>query len=255
MNKFFGMTIMAAALSLAASSALAEQIAQPRTIDARIMKVNLGGVVNLHVKQGPVAALTIIGERDDVSKIKVTRTGDTLNINSEGRSWRFGKGQNKEIRAELTVPNFTELNSHGVGASDIQGFTGDAFNLSLDGAGSVTVNSNYRNVVAKLGGVGSMKLNSGNSDQVDLKLRGAGHIEISGTSRLLRADLGGVGSLDAQKLQADTVELDMSGLGGATVYAKSAANVKLSGMGSATIHGNPARRNADARGMGSVNWE
>lgn len=255
MNKFFGMTIMAAALSVAAGSALAEQIAQPRTIDARIMKVNLGGIVNLHVKQGPVAALTIIGERDDVSKVKVTRTADTLNINAEGRGWRFGTRQSKEIRAELTVPNFTGLTSHGVGASEIHGFTGDAINLSLEGAGAVTVNSNYRHVAAKLGGVGSMKLNSGNSDQVDLKLRGAGHIEISGTSRLLRADLGGVGSLDAEKLQADTVELDMSGLGGATVYAKSAANVKLSGMGSATIHGNPARRTADARGMGSVNWE
>ena len=77
---------------------------------------------------------------------------------------------------------------------------------------------------------------------------------MSGSSRLLRADLGGVGSLDAKKLQADAVELDLSGLGGATVFAKSSANVTLSGLGSATVHGNPARRNAQASGMGSVNW-
>lgn len=255
MNKIISMSMVAAALSIAASGAFAEQIAQPRTIDARIMKVNLGGIVNLHVKQGQTASLVIIGERDDVSKVNVTRSGDTLNISTEGRNWNFGNGRSKEVRAELTVPNFSELVSHGVGSSEVHGFTGDALKLSLEGAGSVNVNSNYRNVVAKLGGVGSMKLNSGNSDQVDLKLRGAGHIEVKGSSRLLRADLGGVGSLDAQKLQADAVELDMSGLGGASVYAKSSANLKLSGLGSATVYGNPARRTADARGMGSVSWE
>ena len=255
MNTLIGKTIMAALLSTAASGVVAEQIAQPRTIDARIMKVNLGGVVNLQVRQGPSASLVIIGERDDVAKVKVTRSGDTLNISNEGRSWSLGNSKRKEIRAELTVPNFNELVSNGVGSSEVQGFTGEAVKLSLEGAGAVTVNSNYRKVVAQLGGVGSMKLNAGNADQVDLKLRGAGHIEINGSSRLLRADLGGVGSLDAQKMQADAVELDMSGLGGASVYAKSSANVKLSGLGSATVHGNPAQRTAQASGMGSVNWE
>lgn len=255
MNKLTSMTLMAALLSSAASGALAEQIAQPRTIDARIMKVNLGGVVDLQVRQGPSASLMIIGERAEVAKVKVTRSGDTLNISNEGRSWNFGNNKRKDIRAELTVPHFNELMSHGVGSSDVQGFTGEALRLSLEGAGAVTVNSNYRKVVAKLGGVGSMKLNAGNADQVDLTLRGAGHIEINGSSRLLRADLGGIGSLDAQKMQADAVELDMSGLGGASVYARSSANVKLSGLGSATVHGNPALRTAQASGMGSVSWE
>lgn len=255
MNHFFSNTIMAAALSVAAGGAFAEQIAQPRTIDARIMKVHLGGVVNLHVKQGPTATLMIIGEREAVEKVKVTRTADTLTISSEGRKWRFGSNKKNEVRAELTVPNFNELTSNGVGASEVNGFTGDAMTLSLDGAGALTVNGNYRNVVASLGGVGSMTLNPGNADKVDLKLRGAGHIEVNGSSRMLRADLGGVGSLDAEDLKADAVELDMSGLGGASVYAKTSANLKLSGMGSATVHGNPARRNFESRGMGSISWE
>jgi hypothetical protein len=47
----------------------------------------------------------------------------------------------------------------------------------------------------------------------------------------------------------------MSGLGGATVYAKNAANLRLSGMGSATVYGKPASRNASARGLGSIAWK
>ena len=257
MKKMFGMAVMAATLSMAASGAMAdERISQKRGIDARVAKVQLGGVINLHIKQGATPSLILTGDKDQIAKVIVTQSGDTLNIDSEGSSkWHFGNSKKNDVRVELTVPNLNELVSHGVGSTDVQGFTGNDFKLTLDGAGSVTVDSAYKNLTARLGGVGSMTLKSGNADQVDLKLRGAGHIEINGTSKVLRADLGGVGSLDAEKLVSDAVELDMSGLGGATVYAKNSAKVKLSGMGSATVYGKPVTRTADAKGMGSISWE
>jgi hypothetical protein len=93
------------------------------------------------------------------------------------------------------------------------------------------------------------------AERVDLSLRGAGRISVSGESKLLRAKLAGVGSLEAQGLRAESVDLDMSGLGGATVHATRAAEVDLSGMGSATVYGNPATRNVNANGMGKVAWK
>jgi hypothetical protein len=47
----------------------------------------------------------------------------------------------------------------------------------------------------------------------------------------------------------------MSGLGGASVFAKTAANVNLSGMGSATVYGKPVTRNATTNGFGKVSWQ
>jgi hypothetical protein len=257
MNKVFGMAVMAAALSVTAAGAMADdRISQQRGIDARVAKVNLGGVINLHIKQGAAPSLVLIGDREQVAKVKVTQSGDTLNIDTEGtRGWHFGKNTKLDVRAELTVPNLNELSSHGVGATEVNGFSGKDLKVTLDGAGAVNVDSAYKNLTARLGGVGSMTLKSANADNIDLKLRGAGHIEINGNSKVLRADLGGVGSLDAEKLISDAVELDMSGLGGATVYAKNSAKVKLSGMGSATVYGKPVTRTADAKGMGSISWE
>jgi hypothetical protein len=78
---------------------------------------------------------------------------------------------------------------------------------------------------------------------------------VSGQTKVLRAHLGGVGSLDAQQLRADSVDLDMSGLGGASVFAKTVANVNLNGMGSATVYGKPATRNATTNGFGKVSWQ
>ena len=83
----------------------------------------------------------------------------------------------------------------------------------------------------------------------------AGNIAVPGQTKLLPAQLGGVGGLDAQQLRAETVDLDMTGLGGASVYAKTAANVNLSGMGSATVYGKPATRNATTNGFGKVSWQ
>ena len=255
MNKFLGMALTAAALSLPAASAIADElVTETRAVDARIVKVKLDGVINLRVKQGATPSMTLYGDKRQLARVKTDQNGDSLRIDNDEASWKFSN-EKHEVRVELTLPNLSEFTSEGVGTTEVSGFTGEKITLALDGAGSVKVNSNYKNINSRLGGVGSMTLNAGSSDVVDLNMRGAGSITINGNSRTLRAKLGGVGSLDAKGLQSDTVELDMTGLGGATVYAKNAASLRLSGLGSATVYGNPASRNATARGLGSVAWK
>ena len=255
MNKFLGMALAAAALSLPAGSATADEVvSETRAIDARIVKVKLDGVINLRVKQGATPSLTLYGDKRQLAKVKSTQSGETLRIDNDESGWKFSN-EKREVRAELTLPNLNEFTSEGVGSTEVSGFTGDKITLALDGAGSIKVNGNYKNIDSRLGGVGSMTLNANASDTVDLNMRGAGSITVNGNTRVLRAKLGGVGSLDAKGLQSETVDLDLSGLGGATVHAKTAAKLRLNGMGSATVYGNPASRTATSRGMGSVSWK
>lgn len=248
---------MAATLAATSGAATAQQTSETRTIDARVLKVRLGGVIDLRIKQGPTAALVISGDQKYVSKVVTSQQGDTMQIDIEGdrKHIHFGRNNKAQLRAELTLPNLNELVSQGVGSAEIDGFSGDQIRLALDGAGTVTLASRYRNIDATLGGVGSMTLNAADSDRVELSLRGAGRIEVNGQSKLLRARLGGVGSLEAKELRADAVDLNMTGLGSATVYAKTSANLALNGLGSATVYGKPAHRKSIASGLGSVSWE
>ncbi|MFA9216522.1 MAG: GIN domain-containing protein [Sphingomonadaceae bacterium] len=251
MQRIIQAAILATALCSGATTALADDvISSNRSVDARTVKVNLDGVISLKVKQGP-AGLTLYGEPRYLDQVIVEQQGDTLHIGTNFKGVHFGRN---ELRAELTLPNLQELVSGGVGATDVSGFSGDKLRLALEGAGAVKLNAQYRNVTLKLGGVGAMNIALGDSDNVDLALRGAGHIEVTGHSKALHADLGGVGSLDARHLQADQIDVNMSGLGSASMYAKNSANLKLTGLGSATVYGNPANRNASARGLGSVRW-
>lgn len=47
----------------------------------------------------------------------------------------------------------------------------------------------------------------------------------------------------------------MSGLGGATVVAKTSANIRLTGLGSATVFRKLVSRVASASGLGNVSWK
>jgi hypothetical protein len=256
MHKLIGTGILAVTLAATAGAAMAQQSSETRAVDARVVKVKLGGVIDLRVKQGPTPSLVISGDQRYVPKVVTTQQGDTITIDIErNRHIHFGNNSKEQLRAELTLPNFNELVSQGVGSADISGFTGEQIGLALDGAGSVNLASRYRNIDASLGGVGSMTLNGGDSERVELSLRGAGRIQVSGQSKLLRARLGGVGSLEARELRADAVELTMTGLGSATVYAKTSADLSLNGLGSASVYGKPANRKAIASGLGSVSWE
>lgn len=257
MHKLIGAALMAATLSANAAAAPIAQSSETRAVDARVLKVRLGGIIDLYLKQGPTASLVIAGDQRYVPKVVTTQQGDTLQIDIENnRHIHFGSGNKTEqLRAELTLPHLNDVVSQGVGTTDISGFSGEQIRLALDGAGSVTLTGRYRVVDANLGGVGSMTLNAGDTERVELNLRGAGRIEVNGHSKLLRARLGGVGSLEARDLRADAVDLTMSGLGSATVFAKTSATLSLNGLGSATVYGKPANRKSTASGLGSVSWD
>ncbi|HEU4852118.1 MAG TPA: DUF2807 domain-containing protein [Telluria sp.] len=253
MTQLFRAAILATAMCATAGTAMAQQTTESRPIDAKVSRINLGGVLELHVKQGPTASLTLSGDRRLLSKVTTRQNGDVLTIDMDKIGFSWGKNEGT-VRADLTVPNLSEFTSRGVGEATMTGFSGNSITLVQDGAGAINMSGNYRYVKARLAGVGSMKLNTGSSEEVDLSLKGAGEISIAGKAKLLRASLGGVGGLEAKNLVADVVDVNMSGLGGASVYAKNSSKVNLGGMGSATVYGNPAQRNSTGNGLGRVQY-
>ena len=78
MHKLIGAAFMAITLSATTGAALAQQISETRAIDARVMKVKLGGVIDLRVKQGSTPSLVISGDQRYVPKVLTTQQGDTL---------------------------------------------------------------------------------------------------------------------------------------------------------------------------------
>ncbi|MRW88975.1 DUF2807 domain-containing protein [Duganella sp. FT80W] len=249
----FGL-LLAAFLALFTRADAADDATETRAIaiDARVVRVKLDGLIDLKLRQGDVPTLKLIGERRNLDKLTASQTGDTLHLETEGRGIKIGRST---TRVELVLPKLREVVSDGVGQTEINGFSGDELELTMDGAGTMKVVCDYKVLRASLGGVGSMNLWLSENDEVELDLRGAGYVTLGGRSKLLKAELGGVGGLNAQQFQADSVDVELSGLGNATVTAKTNATLNLSGLGSVTVYGKPLNRNVSVDGLGKVSWK
>lgn len=255
MKKFFQFGLFFAALcALFGRAEAADGSRETRVVpvDARVVRVKLDGVIDLKLRQGDMPSLTITTENGEMTKVIASQAGDTLHLETEGRNVKL---RNAGTRAVLVLPMLREVVSEGVGTTEINGFSGEELELTLDGAGSMKVVVDYKSLKAKLGGVGSMQLWVSENDSVELDLGGAGYITLGGRSKLLKANLGGLGSLNAQQMQADSVDVDLSGLGNATVNARTNATLNLSGLGSVTVYGKPLNRNVSVDGLGKVTWK
>ncbi|MEO5934632.1 MAG: DUF2807 domain-containing protein [Duganella sp.] len=250
----FGL-LCAACCALFSRAGAAEEGGETRVvaIDARVVRVKLDGVIDVKLRQGETPSLRITGDRRDLAKLTSSQTGDTLYLETDdGRGVKLGRAG---ARAELVLPSLRQVVCEGVGTTDISGFGGDELELTMDGAGSMKANVDYKVLKANLGGVGKMNLWVSENDVVELDLRGAGYITLGGRSKLLKATLGGLGGLNAQQFQAESVNVELSGLGNATVHAKTSATLNLSGLGSVIVYGKPLNRNVTVDGLGKVSWK
>lgn len=243
--------LLALTVSLASTPALADGPAsETRPIDANVSKIYFGGIATLQLKQGPTPSMVVYGDTDATRQVITTQNGDTMRIDTHGFFLHT-----PSVRIEMTLPKLTDFTSSGVGATQINGFSGDDLQVTVTGTGDVNITVHYKHVTARSSGVASMSLNDGDSDSIDVSLPGAGHMTLVGQTKALTSRLNGVGSLDARELKADTVTSYLNGVGSVKVFAKDSANMYLHGVGSATVYGNPTVRNAVVSGFGKVTWE
>jgi hypothetical protein len=246
----FGLAALGLLALMRLATAAPDTASETRPLDARVVRIKIDGVVDLRVRQGSPASLVLSGDPRWIGKMTTLQSGDTVVIGTE-----MHMGRRNGVRADVVLPNLREVSSESVGMTEITGFKGEELELSLNGAGSMNVNADFRIISASLGGVGSMKLAGMNSERITLDLQGAGYVTLAGRSKSLKAELGGLGGLDAQAFAADSVTLELSGLGNATVTAHQSANLNLSGMGSVTVYGKPLNRRVSVDGLGKVSWK
>jgi hypothetical protein len=259
-NKFFKFGLaLAAFCSFVEAASAADKVTETRPIDARVVRVKLDGLVDVRIRQGSPATLTLRGDPDWVQRTMTSQSGDTLIIDTDSHGARLGGrfviNSMSGVHVELTLPQLREVRSESLGSTDVSGFTGDELDLTLEGAGAINVSAKYKRVTANLGGIGSMNLHGLDSEGVELNLRGAGGVNLTGRSKWLKADLDGLGGLNAQQLTVETVNLDLSGLGNAVVTAHQNATLSLSGMGSVTVYGKPLNRRVENDGLGKVSFK
>ena len=222
-----------------------------RSLGKPVRAIDLGGSIDLTLRQGAVAQLVVRGEQRLLDKIDTTIGADgTLHIETVGMLLHH----RQPLQAILVLPSIEAIMVRGSGDSTIDGFSGERVEVQLNGSGNVRFNGRFRQVKATIRGSGELEMNGGASDEVDASVLGSGKLTMVGSARQFRAGLTGSGDIDARHLGADQVNLQLTGSGDAVVSATKSIDVSLRGSGDVTVHGAPPARNVSRNGSGEVSF-
>jgi hypothetical protein len=224
---------------------------ETRSIGADVTDIDLSGPIDLTLRQGAIAALSVRGEQRLLGNIDTTQEGKILHIGTKGMLLHH----RQPLQVVLVLPSIAKLSLRGSGDSTINGFSGDKVDVQLFGSGNVKFNGRYKDVSASVHGSGDMEMNGGSSDKVDVELVGSGQMTVVGSCKEFKADQTGSGDLDAEHLAADATAVNLHGSGNSVVRAIKTAQVTVRGSGDVSVLGNPAQRNVDKTGSGDVTFK
>ncbi len=213
-------TLAAAVLSAAALALLAapspatawggstrgdgKKVTQLRQV-SEFKRVRLEGSLDVRVKVGPAAAVSVTID-ENLQPLVVTRVdGDTLVIDCERISYR-GEG-----RVEITAPVLRGFAIEGSGDVAIDGGEGD-LSLSVAGSGDLSWQGAAGALVVAIAGSGDVRL-SGTADSARLGIDGSGDIAAAGlTAKSASAEVSGSGDIEVT-LGGGTLEARVNGSG------------------------------------------
>lgn len=194
--------------------------------------IKISGSFNVDLVSGKEGKITIKGEENLVSAIKVEVEDNTLKIYVE-RGFNIRPSMGKRI--EVTVP-FEKISE-----------------VSLSGSGDVSTKNLIKNdqFTVKLAGSGNFNLDV-ESTNLELNLSGSGNINLKGNSDNLTTKLAGSGNIDSTNLKAKNANVNVSGSGNSRINCNESLTARIAGSGDIKYTGNPEKRDVKVSGSGNI---
>lgn len=189
-------------------------------------RIRVAGPIEVRVAPGSPAA-TVSGDARAVERVEVRVDGTTLNLRMAGGGWNLRGGDDRRsetvgpVTVTLTTPRLLAVSVFGGTRLSARRMAGERVDLSVSGAGSITVDEVER------------------ADQLTANLIGAGEVALAGRARRVRLVTNGPGRIDAGRLTADELFVRLDGPGETKAAARYRAEVTNTGLGAVTVAGTP----------------
>ncbi|MGH2553844.1 MAG: head GIN domain-containing protein, partial [Chitinophagaceae bacterium] len=180
-------------------------------------KIDVGGNIDVYVKQDSVSAVRIEADENLLEYIHITVDDGTLDIrNEEGYNLSSVKG----IKVYVSGPSFRYLEASG------------ACNIL-----SENQIDNYEKIGIHLTGASNAVLEI-NSPKIEVELTGASYITLKGKCKTLSLDGSGASGFKCFELMAEEVSIELSGASNAEVFASMKLDADISGAADIKYKGN-----------------
>jgi hypothetical protein len=203
-----------------------EKVTQRRAV-GEFKAVRLEGSLDVQVKVGAPATVTVTID-ENLQPLVVTRLdGDTLVVSTTGSMSYRGEGL-----VEVATPALRALGIEGSGDAVIDGGQGD-LELSVSGSGDLS----WRGAAARLA----------------VEIEGSGDVTLAGTADEARLEVAGSGDIQAQGLTVRSARVEVAGSGDVSLTL-SGGTLAASVAGSGDVHwyGSAQVERASVAGSGEI---
>lgn len=170
-------------------------------------EVELEGVGDLSIGQTGGESLTVVAEKDVLSKIRTEVENDRLVIGLEPDTTLHTTGP---INYKLTVKELDALELSGSGDIDAEGISADNLAVNISGAGDVTLRGRTNSQDIYISGAGEYRAEALKSEEAEVDVGGSGSAIVNVREKL-EAEVSGSGTVEY--IGDPTVEQDVSGAG------------------------------------------
>ncbi|CAN5379078.1 hypothetical protein BH10BAC1_BH10BAC1_04650 [soil metagenome] len=190
--------------------------------------IKAGDAFNINITQSDANSVKVDAPESVQAQIKTEVKDGILIISTEGNI----KGD-KNITISISAKSLSSIDISG--ASDVKSenqLICDKLSITTNGAGDVHLDIKATDIKADVSG--------------------AGDLTLKGSTQTLDATVSGAGDLKASNLEAAKITAKVSGAGDAKINVSQSLTADVSGAGSIIYRGNPAERNVNISGAGSV---
>ncbi len=210
--------------------------------------IDIGYAFKLEVTPSDTYSVSIVANESDFEHIKVTLTGNKLEIGMNKLFFHFPRSP----KAIITMPELRGLHMSGASEGVVTGFkSSNDFDLSLSGASELEMDLETGAFDGELSGASELagRLTVASSN---FELSGASEIELEGSGGDTRLDFSGASEADLEYFTVNDAEIHFSGASEASLEINGRLDVELSGASTLRYSGNPTLGDTDISGGSSL---
>ncbi|WP_018478393.1 PspC domain-containing protein [Pontibacter roseus] len=194
-------------------------------------EIQVQGPYHVQIVQGNSYAVSARGNEEDLEKLRIEKSGNTLEIEHKGKTFNLFDKE-RLVLIQITVPELRSLDLSGAITADVGQIKSDELNITLVGASKAFIDVNTNRLTGDFAGATKVTL-VGRADDMDL-------------------DIAGASNLDAVRLVANTVNVEAVGACTADVYATNTLRADAAGASIVRYKGKPTNVVTDVSGASKV---
>ena len=192
--------------------------------------VDVSSAFQVDITQANRYSVIIKASETILDKIDVTKEGSTLIIHAEPNI-----SITAVYKAEITMPNLTELILSGASKATVQGF------------------SSSDSIVLKISAASRLDVQNTHAGNVEIELSGASTLIAEGSGKDLVSIVEGASRLDLTNFPVNNSNVDVSGASQATINLDGTLDAVVSGASTLYYIGEPTMGNIETSGNSAIN--